>query len=47
MKLLILGGGVAGAVAAQYAWQQGVFESISLLEKESNLGGIHRDIEVH
>jgi protoporphyrinogen oxidase len=47
MKLLILGGGVAGAVAAQHAYKQGIFENICLIEKENYLGGIHRDVEIN
>ena len=42
MKLVILGGGVAGAVSAGYAATKGI-QDISLIEKENHLGGLHRD----
>jgi protoporphyrinogen oxidase len=45
MKLTILGGGVAGAVAAAYARQNGIYD-VELIEKENRLGGLHRDIEI-
>jgi protoporphyrinogen oxidase len=44
MKLLILGGGVAGSVAARCASEHQVFDRICLLEKETHLGGIHQDV---
>ncbi|MBW4671710.1 MAG: NAD(P)-binding protein [Cyanomargarita calcarea GSE-NOS-MK-12-04C] len=45
MKLTILGGGVAGAVAAGYAASKGI-NDISLIEKDMSLGGLHRDIVI-
>lgn len=45
MKLVILGGGVAGVVAARYAIQQG-FNQVTILEKDSSLGGLHRDVVI-
>jgi protoporphyrinogen oxidase len=45
MKLTILGGGVAGAVAAGYAASKGI-DDISLIEKETFLGGLHRDVVI-
>jgi protoporphyrinogen oxidase len=44
MKLLILGGGVAGSVAARCASKYPVFDHICLLEKETHLGGLHQDV---
>jgi protoporphyrinogen oxidase len=45
MDLTILGGGIAGAVAAKYAREKG-FKDIELIEKDTKLGGLHKDIEI-
>ncbi|NJN10177.1 MAG: NAD(P)-binding protein [Richelia sp. RM2_1_2] len=45
MNLTILGGGIAGAVAAKYAKEKG-FNNIELIEKDVKLGGLHKDIEI-
>jgi protoporphyrinogen oxidase len=42
MKLVVLGGGVAGVVASAYAVEKGI-NDISLIEREDFLGGLHRD----
>ncbi len=43
MKLLILGGGVAGSVAASYAVKRGI-NQVLVLEREETLGGLHQDV---
>ncbi len=45
MNITILGGGVAGVVAAKYASKKG-FNDVCLIEKETKLGGLHKDIEI-
>ncbi|MGJ5672060.1 MAG: NAD(P)-binding protein [Nostochopsis sp.] len=45
MNITILGGGIAGAVAAKYAQKKG-FKKIDLIEKETILGGVHKDIKI-
>ncbi len=46
MKLLILGGGIAGCVASAHAVRSGISE-VTILEREKHLGGLHQDVVIN